>query len=159
MAAFNTGVSPLYATTLEAAVMEVCQRVQDFESAASETPNNMAVNYFTGDNVVQIAATLPFTQAVNASTGATEFVGTDFITDVDWQAGTDVLSTTLGAATLELIQKLQIAEQADSAAGNNVTIAYDTETNIATIAAEIPIAFSNANTDGSIQITAQEYVA
>lgn len=159
MASFTSGSSPLLATSLEGAVMEICQRIQDLEKAANETPNNMAVNYFTGDNVCQIAATIPFTQTVSSTTGAVEFTGTDFITDPNWSNGGDIVGTTLGAAALELIQLLQIAESADSNAGNNVTISFDTETSIATVAIEIPVVFVGGGTDGAVSITAQQYTA
>lgn len=156
MAAFDSTGSTLTSTTLEGAVMEACQLLQDAEASAGEVTNNMAVNYFSGDNVVNIAATMPFTQSVNAN-GSSQFVGTDYLNAGNFTAGGGVGSSNLPGACLELLQKLQVAELASTDNPNNVTITYDTEAGIATIAAEFGITFSVV-AGGNVQIAATEYL-
>ena len=157
MASFDSTGSTLSSTTLEGAVMEICQTVQDAERAAAEVTNNMAVNYFSGDNTVQISAVLPFEQSVSGTTGQIQFVGTDYIDYPAWTPGGDVQSTSLAGATLELLQKLQVAEKASSDNPDIVTFTYYTETGIATAAAEFGIAF-NIEADGAVKMTAVEYL-
>ena len=156
MATFDPTGSTLKSVTLEAAVMEVSQLLQNTESASDNPGNNIAVNYDTGDNVVQIQAVMPFEQTIAAS-GQTQFVGTNYIA-ATWSSGGDVQSANLAAATVELLQKLQIKEKSLAENPNNVTISYDTETLLATINATLPIEFLVSNSSGRIEIVAVPYL-
>ncbi|PLZ95296.1 hypothetical protein CEN50_22835 [Fischerella thermalis CCMEE 5268] len=159
MATFNPGTGTLKSTSLEAAAMEAAQILQNAERASTvdPQPNNIAVNYFTGDNVVQVRATLPINQSVSASAQAV-FVAEDYIGTSFSNGGGDLTSSTLPAAVLELFQRLQIAEKSASSNPNNITITYDTETEIATINAEMPVSFT-VSSNGSVSIVAAPYLA
>ncbi len=159
MAIFDPGTGgTLTSTTVEAAFIEACQLLQDEERAIEELTNNIAVNYFTCDNVVQIGGTFPLVQSIDEVTGKPTFSTTEFITTTFANGGGDLKSTNLPNAVLELAQKLQILEKTQTDAPNNIQITYNTETELITIAAENPIQFS-VNTDGSVKISAFSYLA
>ena len=158
MATFDPTGSTLQSVTLEAAVMEISQLLQDAESAEGENNNNMSVNYFTGDNTVQIQAVMPIEQTVS-STGEIQFVGVNYIPTTTWTAGGDVKSTNLAAACLEMFQKLQIEEKSLVSNPNNITVTYDTETLLATINAEFSVEFQVDAPTGNVRIIAVPYLA
>ncbi|MDJ0737079.1 MAG: hypothetical protein QNJ47_23925 [Nostocaceae cyanobacterium] len=159
MTTFNPGTGgTLNSTTVEAAFMEACQLLQNEERAIEELTNNIAVNYFTGDNVVQVSGTFPLVQSVDVTTGKSSFSTSEFITTTFANGGGDLKSTNLPNAVLELALTLQVLEKTQADAPNNVQITYDTEAELITIAAENPIEFS-LNTDGSAKISAIPYLA
>ncbi len=155
MAVLNPGTDgTLTSTTYEGAFVEACQLLQNAESDT----DNIAVNYFTGDNTVQIAGTFPMVQSVDTN-GKPIFSTTEFVTFTFANGGGDVKSTNLPNAVLELAQQLQVKEKSEADSSNNVQITYDTETEIITIAAELGVAFSVNSTDGSTKILTSAYLA
>jgi len=105
----------------------------------------------------QKRATLPINQSVSANAQAA-FVAEDYIGTSFSNGGGDLTSSTLPAAVLELFQRLQIAEKSASSNPNNITITYDTETELATINAEMPVSFT-VSSNGSVSIVAVPYLA
>jgi hypothetical protein len=162
MAAFDPGAGgTLKSTTLEGIAMEAALLLQNAERAAIAAtpeafPNNIAVSFFTGDNVIQVQAALPlsadFSNDGKVTFSAVDYLGSPFTTDGDLKA------TTLPQAVLELFQRLQNTEKSQPDAGDKVQLSYATETNIATINAEFPITFSVAP-DGTISVSANPYLA
>ena len=162
MAAFDPGAGgTLKSTTLEGIAMEAALLLQNAERAAQTAtpeafPNNIAVSFFTGDNVIQVQAALPlsadFSNDGKVTFSAVDYLGSPFTTDGDLKA------TTLPQAVLEIFQRLQNTEKSQPDAGDKVQLSYATETNIATINAEFPIIFSVA-TDGTISVSANPYLA
>jgi hypothetical protein len=73
--------------------------------------------------------------------------------------GTDIKSTNKPAALLELSFLLQADELAipEDTRPNNVTITYDAETSVATIAATLPCTFA-LDANGKPILTATEYL-
>jgi hypothetical protein len=69
----------------------------------------------------------------------------------------NIKSTSLEGGILELVQLLQVAELALSPAQNRVQLTINTDTNIATIALQLPLAASVSTTDGSLKYTAAPY--
>ncbi|MGK7942350.1 MAG: hypothetical protein AB4062_19760 [Crocosphaera sp.] len=161
MAAFNPGItSSLSSTTLEGAVIEASLLLQNHELTSVEDtpPNNIAVNYFTGDNTCQITATLPIAMSQN-SNGEIVVTAVDYFPFPGYNVGDspDFQAASLPGAVLELFQKLQSQEIAQNT-NNNVTITYDSETLIATITSNtLPISFA-VNAAGKSEVTAVEYV-
>jgi hypothetical protein len=161
MANFTSGTGTIQASSLEAAVLVACQKLQDLEEAALNTANNIAVNYFTGDKVVQIEWVTPIITNLS-NDGKLVISGDNYVTST-FSAGGDVKSTQLPAATLELFQKLQALEKAtadpaDPAANNKVQIQYNIDDLTGTINAELPIAFATTAT-GKIEISAVTYLS
>ncbi|MDJ0675513.1 MAG: hypothetical protein QNJ36_09065 [Calothrix sp. MO_167.B42] len=155
MAVLNPGTGgTLISTTYEGAFVEACQLLQNAESDT----DNIAVNYFTGDNTVQIAGTFPMVQSVDTN-GKPIFSTTEFVTATFANGGGDVKSTNLPNAVLELAQQLQVKEKSEADSSNNVQITYDTETEIITIAAQLGVAFSVNSTDGSTKVLTSAYLA
>ena len=161
MAIFDPGTdSSLSSTTLEGAVIEASLLLQNHEStSAGDTPfNNIAVNYFTGDNTCQITANFPIAMSQNTN-GEIVVTAVDYLPFPGYSAGNspDFQAISLPGAVLELFQKLQSQEIAQNT-DNNVKITYDSETLIATITTNtLPIRFS-VNESGKSEVTAVEYV-
>lgn len=159
MAIFNPGTGgTLKSTTLEAIATEVAFALQN-EERSRTTPevtfSNIAVSFFTGDNVVTIQAVLPFTTSfVN---GQVALTAVDYI-NAPFTKGGDLQASTLPEAVLEIFQRLQNAEKSQPNAGDKVQISYNTETALATINAQLPVTYS-ASTDGSISIHTVSYLA
>lgn len=154
MATFDPGTSgTLVSTTFEAAFVEASQLLQNAESDT----DNIAVNYFTGDNTVQVAATLPLVQSVDSS-GKSVFSTSEFVSTTFANGGGDLKSTNLPNAVLELAQQLQVKEKAETDANDNVQVTYDTEAEIITIAAELGVTYS-VNSDGTTKVTTSAYLA
>jgi hypothetical protein len=159
MAAFNPGAGgTLKSTTLEAIAVEAALALQNQERDKTTTDvtfNNIAVSFFTGDNVVTVQAVLPFTASfVNGQVAlrATDYIGVPFT------GGGDLQATTLPEAVIELFQRLQNVEKTQAEAGDKVQVSYNTETGIATINAELPVSYSVA-ADGSVSVNAVSYLA
>ncbi|MGL5924057.1 hypothetical protein [Chroococcidiopsis sp.] len=160
MANFTPGTGTIQASTLEGAALVACQLLQDLEESEATNPNNIAVNYFTGDKVVQVQWVTPITTSL-AADGKLLVSGNDYVTSI-FSPGGDVKSTALVSATLELFQRLQALEKAnvdpeDPEAKNKVQIQYDIDALTGTISAELPIAF--AVTNGAVTISAVPYLA
>ncbi|MDJ0735381.1 MAG: hypothetical protein QNJ47_15210 [Nostocaceae cyanobacterium] len=156
MATFNPGTGgTLISTTVEAAFLEACQLLQNAE--VNTEVDNIAVNYFTGDNAVTVTGTFPLVQSLSSS-GESIFTTTDFIDFTFANGGGDLNSNSLPKTVLELAQKLQILEKTQADAPNNVQVTYDTEAELITIAAETPIQFS-VNATGAVEINASSYLA
>ncbi|WP_088242337.1 hypothetical protein [Calothrix rhizosoleniae] len=156
MTAFNPGTDgTLISTTYEAAFIEAAQRLQDAE--AGTDVDNISVNYFTGDNTVQVNGTFPMTQSVGTN-GQPSFGTTEFVTTTFANGGGDLKSTNLPNAVLELAQQLQIKEKAQTGAEDKVQVTYTTETGLIAIAAELNVAYSVNQTDGSTKITTSTYL-
>jgi len=155
MAVFNPGTGgTLKSTTLERVSLEASMNLQNSETTTSGS--KIAVNFFTGDNTVSIQAALPFTTTFmngQVALTPTDYVGVPFA-----NGGGDLQATTLPGAVLELFQRLQNTEKAQTDAGNKVQITYDTEAGLATINAEIPVVYVVA-ADGSLSIVAESYLA
>lgn len=160
MAIFDPGISSLKSRTLEAAAIEASLLLQNHELTSTEDtpPNNIAVNYFTGDNTCQITATLPIAFSQSAD-GQVVISAVDYFPFPEYSTGDspDFKAASLPGAVLELFQKIQSAEIA-LGNQNNVTITYDSENLIATITANtLPIEFS-VNSEGKSEVTAVEFV-
>jgi hypothetical protein len=160
MANFTPGTGTIQASSLEAATLVACQMLQDLEESSLTNPNNIAVNYFTGDKVVQIQWVTPIETSLSAD-GKLLISGDNYVAS-NFVAGGDVKSTQLPAATLELFQKLQALEKAlvdpaDPEANNKVQIQYDIDALTGTINAELPISFTATST-GKIEIAAVTYL-
>lgn len=163
MATISPGTGgTLKSTTLEKMAVEAALMLQNLEQASTSAtpPNNIAVSFFTGDSVVQIQATFPISVSVSAS-GQTTINPKEYISPATAfnNGGTtsDLKSTTLVDAVLELFQRLQNLEKTQANAANNVQVTYDTETEIATINAELPVVYGLA-TDGSVAVQAISYL-
>jgi hypothetical protein len=161
MANFTPGTGTIQASSLESAVLVSCQMLQDLEETTLNTLNNIAVNYFTGDKVVQIEWVTPITTELSTE-GKLVISGDNYVSSA-FSAGGDVKSTQLPAATLELFQKLQALEKAtadpaDPEANNKVQIQYDIDALTGTINAELPISFATTAT-GKIEISAVTYLS
>lgn len=159
MANFTPGTGTIQATSLEGAALVACQLLQELEEADATNPNNIAVNYFTGDKVVQVQWQTPIVTSLSAD-GKLLISGNDYVTST-FTAGGDVKSTSLVTATLEIFQRLQALEKAtedplEPDANNRVQISYDIDALIGTVNAELPIAFAVAN--GAVGISAVSYL-
>lgn len=160
MANFTPGTGTIQASTLEGAALVACQLLQELEEAEPTNPNNIAVNYFTGDKVVQVQWVTPITTSLSAD-GKLLVSGDNYVTSI-FAAGGDVKSTALVSATLELFQRLQALERTnvdpeDPEAKNKVQIQYDIDALTGTVNAELPIAFSAD--EGVVVINAVSYLA
>lgn len=161
----GTAISP----TWEALAIELAERLQGFEetaNAAIANPiNRVAVNYDSDiPKTANIQINMPVTLAIGTD-GAPKFVAAPFLpTAPVFVAGTgsDLKSANLEAATLEAFYKLQALEKATLAPGstplaNNVNIQVNTETLIASIVANLPIAIA-VNLAGKPEVTAVVYL-
>lgn len=160
MANFIPGTGTIQASTLEGAALVAAQLLQDLEEAQTNAPNNIAVNYFTGDKTVQVQWTTPIVTSL-AADGKLQIAADPYVTST-FAAGGDVKSTALVSATLEIFQRLQALEKTeedplDPAANNKVQISYDIDALTGTVNAELPIAF--AVTNSAVTITAVDYLA
>ena len=72
--------------------------------------------------------------------------------------GTDLKSTNLPAAILELTQKAQVAEQALTPAKNNVSLSINADGTSASISVNLPVSMLPNATSGNIEITATDYI-
>lgn len=71
---------------------------------------------------------------------------------------TDIKSTTLPAALLEIAQKLQIAEQNAVPEKTNVSVSMNGEGTTVTVTASLPIDVVPSPTTGKLEVTATDYV-
>ena len=170
MSAFAIGTGgTVISTSWEAAAIELAERLQGFEEAANAsiaTPiNRVAVNYDSDlPKTANIQINMPVTLAVGTD-GAPKFNAAPFLPTAPTFAagsGSDLKSTNLEAATLEAFYKLQALEKATLALGatplaNNVNIQVNTETLIASIVANLPIAIA-VNAAGKPEVTAVVYL-
>lgn len=161
MADFVSGTGTITASTLEGAALVATQMLQDLEESTPDNPDNIAVNYFTGDKTVQIQWNVPITASV-ATDGKLLISAANYVDYPDFEPGTTIKSTQLPQAVLEIFQNLQTLEKSqenpeDPGANNKVQISYNVDNLIGTVTAELPIAF-NA-TAGSVVIDAVEYLA
>ena len=69
---------------------------------------------------------------------------------------TDIKSSTIEGGLLEIAQLLQAAEQAVTPAVNRIQITYNTDTNLVSITASLPIAATVGST-GKIEFVATPY--
>jgi hypothetical protein len=67
MTSFTPASGTIQASSLEAAAIVASQLLQDLEESTVDSPNNIAVNYFTGDSVVQIQWVKKFSKSVRNS--------------------------------------------------------------------------------------------
>jgi hypothetical protein len=161
MTSFNASTGTIQASSLEGAALIAAQLLQDLEDTITDSPNNIAVNYFTGDSVVQIQWQTPINTSMS-SAGALVITGDDYVTYPSFAAGGDVKSTQLAPALLEIFQKLQALEKAqedsnDPEAKNKIQISYDIDALTGTVNAELPIDFTAAA--GVVEISAVSYLA
>ncbi len=160
MANFTAGTGTIQASSLEAATVVASLMLQNLEQSNTESPDNIAVNYFTGDSTVQIQWNIPITTSI-ASDGKLLISGNDYVLYPSFAAGGDVKSTQLPSALLEIFQNLQSLEKdaedpEDPGANNKVQITYDIDNLIGTVTAELPISFDASN--GTVVISAVEYL-
>ncbi|MBW4535516.1 MAG: hypothetical protein KME09_16390 [Pleurocapsa minor HA4230-MV1] len=157
MTVFTPGTGTIQASTYEAAALVAAQMLQDLEGT---DVNNIAVNYFTGDNVVQIQWAAPIATSLVA--GKLEIASVDYITYGGFVSGNSLSATGLPAALLEIFQNLQELEKVQQDPENpdvlnRVQISIDLDALTATVNAELPISFTASN--GAVQISAVAYLA
>jgi hypothetical protein len=166
MTAFvNTG-SDLKSATYSAAMTELCVLLLNAETsfnAANPTRirNNVQLAFDLDQKVFAGTVTVPVSVTVGTN-GQPQVIATDYLGapySAFVPATSDLDSTNLPAAALELAHKVQALELTLSEAErpNGVSVVYDFETGIGSITLNIPLTVSVSST-GVVQINSVNYV-
>lgn len=155
---FNPGTGTLKSTTVESALVEAMVALQIAEEAARiidpTIPNVVGVNFFTGDKTVTLdIGSIPVTN-VNTPAGVS-YQGVNYFNAVPVapfvNTGSDLLSTSLFGAVVELALKVENAElaQPEESNSNIATSTIDTSANQFTFAAELSVTMTQTATGGT----------
>jgi hypothetical protein len=170
MSPYSPTGSSLNSTNLASAFCEVVRLTNAAEilrnaaNPALAPKNNVSVSASFDGNAYAISAELPVQVALDPLTGkpiidASDYLGAPYSTFVPGTG--DAKSTDLPSALLEIAYKLSAAEKAvlpETDQPNNIQIDVSIETGVATITANIPFTPSIVGTDGSVKLTALNYV-
>jgi hypothetical protein len=110
MASFTPGGS-LASITYEGALIEIAQTLQNMEILEETRPNNVTVDYFTGDNTALIVVDVPIEKEVDDSSGRSEYFGLSYMVEEDFLTGSSLKSESWSGALVEIltrIEKLQL---------------------------------------------------
>jgi len=168
MTAYTNTDSDLKSAFLSGAFVESCRLLNQAEAARNAAnlgvapKNNIAMSASFDNNVFTINAALPIAVALDTSgkpvIDVTDYLGSTYSA---FDIGTgEAKSTDLPSLVLEMAQKLSAAEKSVSPVTDqpdNIQIDISLETGLATISANIPYTPS-IDTDGSVTLTAQDYV-
>ncbi len=168
MSAYVSTGSGLKSTTKAAAFVEAMRMLNEAEIARNSanpglTPrNNVTISASFDTKTYAIAVSLPIQNALDATgkwvLDASDYLGPAFSAFV---VGTgQAKSTDLPSLALELAQILSVAEKAitpEADQPNNIQIAYDNESGLATISANIPFS-AIIGSAGEVTLTAVDYV-
>ncbi|WP_055074411.1 hypothetical protein [Pseudanabaena sp. 'Roaring Creek'] len=162
----NTG-SDLDSTNLVSAFVESIRKLNEAEvsyNAANPTrvKNNVSMSASFDSKTFAISASLATLNSLD-TTGrwvidAKDYLGAPYSTFVPGTG--ESKSTDYPSLVLEIAQKLSAAEKTitpEADQPNNIQLAYDNETGVATITAEIPFTASFGTT-GEVTLTALSYV-
>lgn len=162
MSVFLPGSSgAVKSTNIPAAFLELAHALDAAEKAAStpDTPiNNITLTFDLAAGNVAMAATVPI-RATLSSTGQVVLAASNYLgTAVAFGDGSTLKTNNYPAAFLELAQIVNAAEQAIvENPPNNVTLAFDLETQTATVTAALPIN-STVDATGKIVFAATDYL-
>jgi hypothetical protein len=155
---FDPTGSDLKSTTGVAALVEVAQRLQLAELAVPEAnrPNNVQVSYDLEGLTTTVAVTLPVEVELSGA-GVPTVIASNYLNTAFVPGTSDLNSTNLPAATLEMAYLLESAELAvpEATRPNNITIAI--ADGIATIGFTGPVTYTVGN-DGKPVITTFDYL-
>jgi hypothetical protein len=167
MSAYDNTGSGLSSTTIAGAFVESVRLLNEAEvtrNAAnpSVTPkNNVTMSASFDGKVFSIATTLPYEPSLDGNgkyiADVTDYLGSNYTAFV---SGTGTAkSTDLPSLVLEIAQLLSAKEKtvAEADRPNNIQIALDDETGIATITGNIPFV-ATIGTGGEVTLTALDYV-
>lgn len=162
MSTFNPGSGDLSSTNLPAAFVEIAARLQLAETAiATNPPDNLTLTSDIDGQSFGINASLPISATVDTS-GQPIMAATDYLTPLGGSStidttGSDLKSTNLVSALLEIAQLLHSAEkQAVEPQPDNIQVSYNLENQTADINATIPQSISLVS--GKVTVTATDYV-
>lgn len=153
---------------LPALVLEIAEYLRGKESALTPPQNRVTISYGSSANsprLVQITASLPYTQTRVAGDGGTKFVFTDYAPDALTLTGTPLagmavegLAEALGVAA----EDLDAAERTKIASGATIPTGVGTDISYANLEASITCTLPYSmvvNADGRPVPTVTNYVA
>lgn len=157
MATFTPGGGTLKSTTMEQAIIELCERTQELDTALPTPTGNVGLVYNADGNLATIGLNLPVERSIVS--GKLTYTATDWLTGHAFAPGTSgtLTSDTYPGALLELATDIQVLEVAQDK--NNLNITIDDDAGIATVIASIPVAYSIDASNGTTVVTADAYLS
>jgi hypothetical protein len=158
-ALLNPGGGTLKSTSVEAAILELATRYQIAETTGNVTPNQIALNLSTGNNVAIINTVIPITITPDNGSINIVAVSNSFPSlpgyAVDPLSG--LTTSSVAGNLLELFQTLQSKERAQTVPNDEVQIVYNADALTATVTCNILFNLAIAP-DGDIAIEARAYI-
>lgn len=162
MSVFNPGTGDLSSSDLPSAFVELAALLQLAEAAIADTPpNNVTLTADVDGGNFTISVNLPISASVDGS-GQPTITVSDYVTSAGGNGaltatGSDLNSTHLASALMEIAQLLHSAEKAATdPQPDNIQINYNLENETADITATIPQTISLVS--GKVTITPTDYV-
>lgn len=160
MTTFNPGTGgTLKSVTWEAALFEAAQLLDKAEQAdTANTANLIAVDPNPAGNTLDLNANLPFTISLDPTTGRPTVLASVYCTGTFTPGtGSDLKATNLQEAVLEIAQKIQNLEQAQSGT-NRMDLTYVTDTLLCSIVTTNPCVPTVTST-GALLYTVTPYLS
>lgn len=157
MASFTNGGGTLKSSTMEQALVELCERTQLLDAALSDPTGNIGLVYNADGNTSTIGLSLPVTRSIVS--GKLTYTATNFLPDDTFAPGTSgtLTSTEYPAALLELATDIQVLEVAQDK--NNLQITIDDDAGLVTVTATMPVTYTIDSSSGATTVTADEYLS
>lgn len=166
MSVFSPGGGSLKSTNMPAAFIELAHTLSAAEkqiSTIDEPVTNITVAFDAETLTAAIAASIPISSQTD-SDGSLKIVASDYVVgsalDTAFSAGTNgsLNSDNLAAAFLELANQLNYVEQnSGPEPPNNITIALDLETRLASVTASLPLT-TTLDASGRVVIAPVDYL-